>query len=60
MSFHHLLRMAKWAKRPPSAKQVKMVIGIVLFCLILVAIERWIGVPDWVPEKMPNRPRLPR
>ena len=40
------LRMAKWARHPPSARRVKLVLGVVAVCLILFAIERLIGFPD--------------
>lgn len=39
--------MSKWARRPPSAARVKRVAVVVVLCLILVAIERFIGWPDW-------------
>ena len=60
MNILHLLRMSKWAKRPPSAKRVKLVFGIVLLCLILFAIERWIGVPEWLEIEPQKRHRLTR
>ena len=41
-----LERMAKWARHPPSAKRVRLVLGVIALCLILVAIERWIGWPE--------------
>ena len=59
MNLRHLLRMSKWARHPPSAKRVKLVIGIVVICLILFAIERWIGVPEWLQMERMRRPRLP-
>ena len=40
------LRMAKWARHTPSAKRVRLVLGVIALCLILVAIERWIGWPE--------------
>lgn len=48
-----LLHMARWAHRPPSAKTVKLVLGIVALCLIVFGIE-WLGLwPDWATaEKM--------
>lgn len=41
-----LLRMAKWARHPPSAKRVKLVLAVIALCLLLLAIERWIGWPE--------------
>lgn len=60
MNLRHLLRMSKWARNPPSEKKVKLVIGIIVICLILFAIERWIGVPDWMQMELPRRGRIPR
>lgn len=40
------LRMAKWARHPPSAKRVKLVLAVIALCLILFAIERWVGWPE--------------
>lgn len=48
------LRMARWARNPPSAKQVRFVLAIVAFCVLLYAIERLYGWPDWAT---PNRIR---
>ena len=60
MNIRHLLRMSKWARKPPGEKRVKMVIGIVVICLILFAIERWIGVPDWLQMELPRRNKITR
>lgn len=60
MNFRHLLRMSKWARNPPGEKRVKLVIGIVVICLILFAIERWIGVPDWLQMELPRRNKISR
>jgi len=60
MNMRHLLRMAKWARHPPSAKRVKLVVGVVVICLVLVAIERWIGLPDWLQMEPQGRMRIPR
>ncbi len=60
MNMRQLLRMARWARHPPSAKRVKLVLGVVAICLLLFAIERWIGVPDWLQLEPQRRIRLPR
>jgi len=44
----HLLRMMKWVRKPPGRRKVILVLGVVAVCLVLFAIERWIGVPDWL------------
>ena len=41
-----LLRMAKWARHPPSARRVKLVLGVVLLCLALVLYEHFHGWPE--------------
>ncbi|MBN9889049.1 hypothetical protein [Salipiger abyssi] len=53
-----LLRMAKWARNPPSSGRVKLVLAVIAFCLALYAVERWVGWPDALsPERLrvPNR-----
>lgn len=42
-----LIRMAQWARNPPSARHVKIVLAVVALCLGLAAVERWVGWPDW-------------
>lgn len=42
----HLLRMKRLAQNPPSMTKVWIVLGAVVLCLILFAIERWIGWPE--------------
>lgn len=49
------LRMARWAHRPPSEKQVRMVLAIVLVCLVIAGIE-WMGWwPDWATAQRMRR-----
>lgn len=40
------VRMAKWARHPPSARRVRLVLVVLALCLALAAIEHWIGWPD--------------
>ena len=42
----HLLRMARWARRPPSAKRVMLVFGVVAVALVIAGLD-WMG---WWPE----------
>lgn len=44
----HFLRMAKWARNPPSDRQVKLFLGVVALCLVLFGIERIVGWPEWL------------
>ncbi len=43
-----LLHAKRWAQNPPSMKKVMFVVGIIVFCLILVGIERLGFLPDWM------------
>ncbi|MCP3972276.1 MAG: hypothetical protein GY717_18530 [Rhodobacteraceae bacterium] len=50
-----LLRMARWAKRPPSEARVKLVLGIIALCLLLVTVEWFFGWPDLLtPNRVPG------
>jgi hypothetical protein len=40
------LRMALWVRRPPSPGRVALVAGVVAACLVLAAIEHYVGFPD--------------
>ena len=46
--FRWFLRAKRWAQNPPSEKRVILVIGVVLACLALYAIDRCIGLPEWM------------
>jgi hypothetical protein len=48
MSLTWFLRMARWARRPPSADRVKLVLIVIALCLLLVGIEHFLGWPDWL------------
>jgi hypothetical protein len=51
----HFLRMAKWARNPPSPRRVKLVFAVIAICALLFAVERWIGWPDMLTlEKTPK------
>lgn len=43
-----LFRMRRWAQNPPSWGRVKLVVGVIAVCLALVAVEVFIGWPDWM------------
>ncbi|EEW25969.1 hypothetical protein [Rhodobacter ferrooxidans] len=55
MNMTWLVRMARWARHPPSWGRVKLVAGVVAACLVLVVLEKFIGWPDWLAVN-----RLPR
>ncbi len=48
MNLHWLMRMAQWARNPPSWGRVKLVLGVVAVCGALVGIETIWGWPDWL------------
>ncbi|MCI2393691.1 hypothetical protein [Aliiroseovarius sediminis] len=51
------MRMSRWARRPPSAKRVKLVFFVLAICLLLVVIEKLFGTPDWMQiERLRFRP----
>ena len=46
MNLVWLMRMARWARRPPSAARVKLVLGVVAACFVLWGIELIWGWPE--------------
>ncbi|MCV2881040.1 hypothetical protein [Actibacterium sp. XHP0104] len=48
MNIRPFLRMAKWAHRPPGERRVKLVLGAIGLCLILLGVELFIGWPEWL------------
>ena len=60
IGLRQMLRMARWARHPPSTRMVIMVAGIVVVALTIAGIERFIGWPDFLTlDVQPRRPRLP-
>ena len=54
------LRMARWARHPPSTRMVIMVAAILIVALLIYLIESRIGWPEALTlEPQPRRPRLP-
>lgn len=60
MNYRWLLRMAKWARNPPSAGQVKFVLAIIAISLTLYGIERAFGWPEWLTPQATPRGRISR
>ena len=56
----HFLRMARWAKRPPSERRVKLVLRIIAAALVSVALERLFGTPAWMQLGDVPRGRISR
>ncbi|QYK40205.1 MAG: hypothetical protein KF887_12240 [Paracoccaceae bacterium] len=54
-----LLRMRRLAQNPPSWGRVVLVVGVIAACLLLVAVEMFIGWPDWLTlDRTPRPPRF--
>ena len=43
-----LMRAKRWARRPPSARRVALVLGVVAACLAVAGAEWLFGWPDWL------------
>ena len=54
-NMRQFFRMAKWARNPPGARQVKLFLIVIAICFALFAFERVFGWPDWLT--MDNTPR---
>ena len=46
LSYRYIVKMAKWARHPPSLKQVIFVFSVIVFCLSLFGYEKVFGWPD--------------
>ena len=42
-----LLRASNWARNPPSAKRVKLILFIILIIVVIVALEKFGWWPEW-------------
>lgn len=58
-NYRWLLKAKRWAQNPPSESRVKLVIALIVVCLVVVALERWVGWPDWATLETVG-PRNPR
>lgn len=56
MELRWLIRMSQWARNPPSAKRVALVLGVIAACLALFAYEYFVGAPDWMEIERIRRP----
>ncbi len=54
-----LMRMARWARIPPSMRQVRAFLAILAVCLALVGIEALGLWPDWATVQGGGRPVRP-
>lgn len=56
----HFLRMKRFAQRPASMWRVKLVFAVIGLCLILFAVERWIGWPEALSTEPRTRISVPK
>ncbi len=52
------LRMARWARRPPSALHIKVFLCVLALGLTLAGIEYFWGWPEWLTVN--GRAKLPK
>ncbi|MBU3029787.1 hypothetical protein [Paracoccus marinaquae] len=55
-----LLRASKWARNPPSARMVRLVLAIVALAIAIVVLEKMGWWPDWAKMEQGRAPRPPR
>jgi hypothetical protein len=53
------IRMARWARHPPSPERVKLVFAVIVVCGLIYGIEQIWGWPDWLTPNSTGKVRLP-
>ena len=48
MNLRWLLMAKRWAQNPPSMGRVKLVVGVIVVCLLIVGAEKIGLTPDWM------------
>ena len=56
----HFLRMAKWARNPPSEKRLILIAIVIAVCLVVFGLERLFGWPDWLSVDSTPKGRINR
>ncbi len=52
----HFLRMKRWAQNPPSWGRAKLVFGVIVVALVIVALEHFGFWPEWAKaERIPRK-----
>jgi hypothetical protein len=46
--FRWFLRMSRWARNPPPARRVILVLAVIAACFVLYGFEKIWGWPDWL------------
>ncbi len=53
-----LLRMARWARRPPGKRRIIMWLTVLAITLAIWGAERLLGTPEWMRLEGPDIRRL--
>ena len=48
MNLRWLLMAKRWAQNPPSMGRVKLVVGVIVVCLLIIGAEKLGLTPDWM------------
>lgn len=54
MNVHWLMRMARWARHPPSGRYMWTVGIVVVAALVLYGLESYGLLPDWISAQRIN------
>lgn len=60
LEMHWLVRAARWARHPPSAGRVKLVLAVIAVVLAIGAVERFVGWPAWMTLEPEGRRTIMR
>ena len=55
-----LLRASRWARTPPSAKRVKLVLAVIAACVAIAGMQHFGLWPDWATMDRPRGMHLQR
>lgn len=47
MNLRQLLRAGRWARNPPSARRVRLILGVLALCLLIAGLDALDLLPDW-------------
>ncbi len=60
LNLRQFLRMSSWARNPPSAKRVKLVLVVIALVAAIWGLEQLFGTPDWIRINSMPRGRVLR
>lgn len=55
-----LVQAAQWLRHPPSRTHLRIMVVVIAGAIALVAIERFVGWPDWARVDRGARPVMTR